>query len=163
MNRRLLVVLAFAFVMCRKETTVTNESPQQATTTAAATSTAAAPAVDLAGKTVDEVIPLKPNVVSQCRVGTKLDANGVVAESAKLLKAGEPVYVSMWLTESPSGLAVAVRTLDENREKELARVQKPANGAKTVTLEVEKLKAGKYHLESLWGGNAVCDDEIDVR
>src|SRR5688572_22480147 len=108
MNSRLFVVIALcaALVMCRRETTVTNAPPpQQSTTTTATAAATTAPAEDLAAKNVDLTIPLKPDVVSQCRVGTKLDASGLVAESKKQLKAGEPVYVSMWLAESPEGLA----------------------------------------------------------
>ncbi|HUP60542.1 MAG TPA: hypothetical protein VNA69_09015 [Thermoanaerobaculia bacterium] len=159
MNSRLFVVivLSVALVMCRREA-APNVPPSRS---AESTTTVAAPA-DLAGKKIDTEISLRPPVASDCRVGTKLDANGLVAEKQTTFKRREPVYVSLWLKESPEGLAVSVRALDADRN-EVARVQKPAAGAKTITLRVEKLKAGKYVLESLWGGNVVCEDPIEVR
>jgi hypothetical protein len=152
-----VIILCAALVMCRREA-----APNAPPSRSAASATVAAPPVDLAGKKVETEISLLPPVASDCRVGTKLDASGLVAEKQTTFKRREPVYVSLWLKESPEGLAVSVRALDADR-KEVARVQKPAAGAKTVTLRVDKLKAGKYVLESLWGGNVVCEDAIEVR
>jgi hypothetical protein len=55
-----------------------------------------------------------------------------------------------------------VLTLDEKRE-ELARAQKPASDATTVTVPVAKQKPGRYTLEGLWGGNSVCEEKIEIR
>ncbi|HEV3486278.1 MAG TPA: hypothetical protein VG106_12780 [Vicinamibacterales bacterium] len=156
-----MLIVAVILVACRGEDNTTPPKPAP-TTTVATTTTSAAPPADLKGKKVEARAPLRPAVVSQCLVGARLDANGAVPAKMTTFTTKERVYVTMTLTEAPKGLVVSARAMDE-KEKEVAADHKPAAGLKQVTLQLEPLPAGKYVIESLWGGNIVCDEKIEVK
>jgi hypothetical protein len=113
-----------------------------------ATSTSAAPPVDLSGKKVEFEAPLKPAVVTAC-------------QSKKTFTTKEPIQLTVGLKEAPDALTVTLRALDRGKN-EVASVQKPAERLKSVTLELPPLRAGKYVLETSWGGNVVCEEAIEV-
>lgn len=118
---------------------------------------------DLSGKRITERFPLQPKVLSRCEAGSQLGNDQLVAKPADTFRVGEPVYLSMWLAESPEGLQVAMRVLDE-RENEIGTARRDdAGGARAVTLQVgEELEPGRYKLEGFWGGNLVCEKQISV-
>ena len=161
MNRVIvfLSAAAFMFVACRKEA----PPAATATQTQTVTTTSAAPPKDLSGETVDLKIPVdKFNVVTDCRAGSTLDPLGSVSTANSTFTTKEKIHMTMFLREAPNELVVRVRALDPN-EKEVSVTQKPAEGVKSATLTLGPLKKGKYTLEGMWGGNVVCDEEIEVK
>lgn len=155
----LLYAVASTFVACRNETA----APAGTATASGQTSTVAGPPRDMKNARIDTKVPLRPPVVSKCVLGSARSADGAVSEQKTTFTTKEPIYVSLWLNEAPAGLRVRLLVTDE-KEQNIAHVQVPAAGKKMVTMRVnETLKPGKYHLESFWGGNSVCEHDITVR
>jgi len=160
--RRRIVILVYAvaavFVACRKE------APAPATsTTAVTTGSVAAPPKDLEGVKVDTAIPLTQTVVSKCMPGSQLGPDGAVKQIQTSFGAKDPIHMTIWLNEAPGGLMVGLRALDA-KKKEIAYVRAPAEKKKFVTITLDKkLAPGQYLLESYWGGNIVCEHDVDVR
>jgi len=133
-------MLLALLVACRDREVVQQQQPPATTTE----TVAAAPA-DLATKTVENVIPLVAPVAQRCEA------------------TGSPLQLTIWLSESPKELQVSMRVLDANK-REVARATKPANGAKVITLKLDrKLDPGKYRVEGVWGGNVACEQEVEIR
>ena len=106
--------------------------------------------------------PDVPNVVDKSLLGSKLAADGTVAEETSTFKAGEPVVLTIWIKQSPPGLRTGVIWYGKD-DKPLERDKRPMNGAKVVTFALkEKLKPGKYRVEGYWGGNVVADKSFEV-
>ena len=76
---------------------------------------------------------------------------------------GQPIYLTMVLTESPPGLQTRAVWHDP-KDKVIRTDQKKMNGAKvaTFTLSEVKLKPGKYHVVGYWGGNLAADKTFDI-
>ena len=119
---------------------------------------------DLAGKRVQQKFELRPEVLSRCEAGSRLGPDGLVSTPSSTFQTGDPVYLSMWLTESPNELQLAMRVLDgDDNEIGIAR-RDDAGGAKAVTMKVgQALEPGQYKLEGFWGGNLVCEKGIEVK
>lgn len=119
---------------------------------------------DLSGKQVKQRVDLMPEVLSRCEAGSQLGPDGLVSQPSETFKTSDPIHLSMWIKEAPSGLQLAMRVLDsDGNEIGIAR-RDHAAGAKAVTMKVgEALKPGKYKLEGYWGGNLVCEKEVEVR
>jgi hypothetical protein len=119
---------------------------------------------NLAGKRVEQKFVLQPRVLSRCEAGSRLDAQGLVAQPASTFEADEPVVLSMWLAQAPEGLQVALRVLDDE-ENEIGTARRDdVGGVRAVTLRVgEELRPGRYKLEGFWGGNLVCEKRVEVR
>src|SRR5438093_528834 len=80
-------------------------------------------------------------------IGTKLGADGRVAEEAAAFRKGEPVYLTLDIRESPVGLATEAVWKD-SKGKELARERHEMKGAKTVTFAMKQpLAPGHYRVE----------------
>lgn len=153
-----LYAIAWMFVACRGERTVVEKQPGTVTETVVV----AEPA-NLSGKSVDDVIPLIAPVAKRCAVGTQVDANGVVSAKAAAIERDVPMFLTIWLAESPENLQVSMRIRDSDNE-EVANVMKAAKGAKAITLKLDqKLDPGKYRVEGVWGGNVACEQEIEIR
>lgn len=118
---------------------------------------------DLSGKRISQKFVLQPQVLSRCEAGSRLGNDGLVAAPAATFGEQDSVYLSMWLSEAPEGLQLALRVVDaEGNEIGTAR-RDDAGGARAVTLQVgEPLEPGKYKLEGFWGGNLVCEKPISV-
>jgi hypothetical protein len=152
-----LYVIATIFVACRGERTVVEN--QSGTVTE---NVVAAPPANLSGKTVDDLIPLIAPVAKRCEVGTRLDAKGVVSAKATTIESDVPMYLTIWLAESPEDLQVSMRVRDSNGD-DVANVTRPAKGTKVVTLKLDqKLDAGNYRVEGVWGGNVACEQDIEI-
>jgi hypothetical protein len=137
-----LSAIAAMFVACRGERTVVEKQPGTVTE-----KVIAAEPADLSDTTVENVIPLIAPVAKRCEA--KADPNGVVS-------------MTIWLTESPEDLQVSMRVRDSN-DDEVASVMKPAKGANVITLALDqKLAAGKYRVEGVWGGNVACERDVVV-
>src|SRR5262245_61284368 len=118
---------------------------------------------DERGKTKNIVIrPDVPNVLDKARLGTKLAADGTVAEEASEFMPGQPVVLSIWFKQSPPGLSSGVIWYGE-KDSVIARDKRPMNGAKVTSFALPKaLKPGKYRVEGYWGGNVVADKSFVV-
>lgn len=100
--------------------------------------------------------------VEASKLGTKLGADGTVADESLLVAEGQAVYLTLNLRESPVGLQTHVIWYD-TKGKELAKELHPMNGAKTVTFAMTKpLAPGVYRVEGYWGGNLAAEKTFEV-
>ena len=106
--------------------------------------------------------PDVPNVLDKSLLGSKLAADGTVAEETATFKPGEVVALSIWLKQSPPGLNTGVIWYGKD-DTVIAREKRPMNGGMVVTYALKKkLKPGAYRVEGYWGGNVVADKTFDV-
>jgi hypothetical protein len=114
------------------------------------------------GKRSRVVDPLGASLVDRMIVGTKLGADGAVAESRETIPEGEPVYLSLFLRDSPGGLRIGTIWYGRGGEK-LAVDEKDMNGARVATFALaQKLPPGKYHVEGYWGASLAGDTKFEV-
>jgi|SRR5947207_15856716 len=149
--RKLFVVLALVSVVgCGKKAAETPQKKQ-----ARGGTTFIGQPTDLRNAKIKETLPIEFTVVERSALGSRLDAAGNVVESQDTFKPGDPVYVTMWLKTSPSGLQTSVKFTDPNG-KQTAWPAKPMNGAKVATfkLDTAKLAPGEYKAECYWGANS---------
>lgn len=150
------ILFAVVFLSCRKEVAA---PPPQPTSTVTAF---AGEPQDMKDAAVDKVIVLPLKVVPQCYSGSILGDNGAVSTASTTFGKKDPIYFSMWLQEAPAGLQVSVKMLDD-KGKEVAVVPRDAGGLKIATLTIPTPpKAGKYRLEGYWGGNLVCERDVEI-
>lgn len=118
---------------------------------------------DLSGKRIEQKFELRPDVLSRCEAGSQLGPDGLVSQPAATFRTSDPVHLSMWLAQAPQELQVALRVLDaDGNEIGVAR-RDDAGGLKAITMRVgEDLQPGNYTLEGFWGGNLVCEKQIEV-
>ncbi|HEX3067162.1 MAG TPA: hypothetical protein VHX14_01210 [Thermoanaerobaculia bacterium] len=96
-------------------------------------------------------------VIEKMLVGIQLAPDGNVNEQQTVVPAGDPVYVTLRLHDSPVGLRTGATWYGEH-DQIIAREQKDMNGAKVATFALgQKLAPGKYHVRGYWGGN-IADD-----
>lgn len=157
MRTRLLTVIAALCVACRYEPPPAEGPRPQLRQRTIWQRT------DLSGKRISQKFVLQPQVLSRCEAGSQLGGDGLVAKPAATFGEQDSIYLSMWLSEAPEGLQLAMRVLDgEGHEIGTAR-RDDAGGTRAVTMQVgDPLEPGKYKLEGFWGGNLVCEREISV-
>ena len=103
-----------------------------------------------------------PDILEKSAIGKTLAADGTVSQEEVLFSPGQPVSLTIWLKQSPPGLATGVKWLDP-KEKVLAQEQRPMNGAKVTTFTLrQKLAPGRYRVIGYWGGNVVADRTVEV-
>ena len=104
-----------------------------------------------------------PDILDKSALGSKLAPDGTVAEESSSFKAGEPIALTIWLKQSPAGLATSATWFDAD-DKKIAHEQRVMNGAKvaTFTLSEARLKPGKYHVVGYWGGNIAADKTFEI-
>ncbi|MDP9362128.1 MAG: hypothetical protein M3P29_11830 [Acidobacteriota bacterium] len=101
-------------------------------------------------------------LVDRMLVGTQLGAGGAVAEERTVVTAGEPVYLTLRLRDSPVGLRTGAIWYD-HRGRRVAVEKKEMNGAKVATFALaQKLTPGQYHVEGYWGANLAGDTKFEV-
>lgn len=146
--RKLFVVLALLSVVgCGKKVAEpAGTKPGQVKTNVTPT--------DARNAKIKETLPIEINVLERSALGTKLGPDGNVTDSQDVFKPGEPVYVTMWLKQSPSGLQTSVQFTDA-KGKEVAWPRQEMNGAKVATfkLDTAKLALGDYKAQCYWGMN----------
>jgi hypothetical protein len=145
---------------CRREQPVA--PAQTATSTAPATMTGEPQ--DMTNTQVTEVIvPSQREFVLNSRVGTAAGSDGMVSADLETFKRAQPVRLSMWLKESPSGLQTSAVVFDENDQK-VTEERKSMNGAKTVTFtfNAKKWKPGMYRIVGYWGGNVAAEHVVKL-
>ena len=116
-------------------------------------------------KKENDVIRLdEPYFMKKSLLGSKLGADGNVAEEQKVFKAGEPVYLTLILKDSPAGLQTRATWLRESDKFELHTEIHAMNGAKTVTFALAdpKVQPGKYRVIGYWGGNVAADKPFEI-
>ena len=118
---------------------------------------------DARNEKVKELIPMQVEVLERSALGTKLGPDGNVQDSRDVITRGRPVYVSMWLKESPGGLQTSVLFTDA-KGKQVAWPKKAMKGEKTATftLDTTHLEPGKYHAQCYWGMNIECDYDFTI-
>jgi hypothetical protein len=103
-----------------------------------------------------------PDILDKSMLGSKLAPDGTVAEEDVAFKPGQPVALTIWLKQSPPGLATRAIWYGSD-DKPIAREQRPMNGARVATFVYkQRLKPGKYRVEGYWGGNVVADKTFEV-
>ena len=112
---------------------------------------------------VDTVIHPAPRYVDQSLLGAQVGPDGKVTSESTSFRAGQPIYLTMVLTESPPGLQTRAVWRDP-KDKIIRTDQKKMNGGKvaTFTLNEVKLKPGKYHVVGYWGGNLAADKTFEI-
>ena len=112
---------------------------------------------------IDTVIHPAPRYVDESLLGAQVGADGKVTGESKSFKQGQPIYLTMVLTESPPGLQTRAVWRDP-KDKVIRTDQKNMNGAKvaTFTLSEARLKPGKYHVVGYWGGNIAADKTFEI-
>lgn len=116
-------------------------------------------------KREDAVVRLdQPYFMKKSLLGSKLGADGNVAEEKKTFQKGEPVYLTLLLKDSPVGLQTRATWLRDGDKAELHTEIRAMNGAKTVTFALgdPNLKPGKYRVIGYWGGNVAADKPFEI-
>jgi hypothetical protein len=117
---------------------------------------------DEAGQRANVIGRVGTAVIDKMLVGIQLDPDGNVSEEQTAVPAGDPVYVTLRLRDSPVGLHTGAVWYDEH-DQPIAREQKDMNGAKVATFTPgQKLAPGKYHVRGYWGGNIADDRGFEV-
>lgn len=117
---------------------------------------------DAATKQVSGVIRALPAPVDKSLLGDTLGPDGAVSEETDHFVAGQPVYFTLRLRDSPVGLKTSAIWYGPG-EKEIHTEQREMNGAKTATFALTtKLPPGKYRVEGRWGGNLAGDKPFEV-
>jgi len=115
------------------------------------------------GKKENDLVRPSLRFLDSAKIGTKLGPDGAVAEETFLAEAGQPVYLTLNLRESPAGLQTHAVWLDD-KGKELGKELHQMNGAKTVTFAMKKkLAPGVYRVEGYWGGNLAAEKTFEVQ
>ena len=154
----LYVAAVISVAGCRRTETATT-SPQ-------ATSTATTTEVGKQDPREAKVDPLvaheNPPAVLRTAVGTILGPDGTVAGDETAFKRGQPVYISIWLKDSPAGLQTSARWFDKNG-KQIGGERKEMKGATKATFAIkEKLPPGEYRVEVYWGGDLSGEHSFKV-
>ena len=127
-----------------------------------ATTTAVKPA-DVSRAKISEVIQPAPQFIDHAVVGSQLGPDGLVTGENLSIPAGQPVYLTMILRESPPGLQTSAvwTTMDK---KPLRTERKVMNGAKAATFGFKdpKMKPGRYRVVGYWGGNIAVQREFEI-
>jgi hypothetical protein len=120
------------------------------------------PSDERRAKEKDLVRPGTWRFLESAKLGTKLGADGAVAEETFAFPQGQPIYFTLNLRESPVGLQTHVVWLDA-KDKQLGKELHPMNGAKTVTFAMKTpLEPGVYRVEGYWGGNFAAEKTFEV-
>ena len=153
-----MYAVAIPFVACRYEAPAADPTPRPRLQTREVWRRS-----DLSGKRIDQKYVLRPNVITRCESGSQLGPDGLVSVPSSEFKTSDPVHLSMWLTQAPDELQLSMRVLDADENEIGIAHRDDAGGAKAITLKIgEELKPGHYKLEGFWGGNLVCEKEIEV-
>lgn len=119
---------------------------------------------DLSKANVKTVIAVgQPDVLQQAKIGSKVGDDGNVTEEKASFTRAEPVYLTIWLKESPQGLQTSVRWLD-SKGFVVSEERRPMAGSKVATfkLGVKGPKAGDYRAVAYWGGNIAGEYDFKI-
>jgi hypothetical protein len=118
---------------------------------------------DASGAKMSTVIQPAPQFIDHAVVGSKLGPDGMVSAENLSIPAGQPVYLTMILRESPPGLQTSAVWTTMDR-KPLRTERKVMNGAKAATFGFKnpKIKPGRYRVVGYWGGNIATEREFEI-
>jgi hypothetical protein len=118
---------------------------------------------DVGHAKVSTVIQPVPQFIDHALLGSELGPDGKVAKESDSVRAGQPMYLTMVLRESPAGLQTSAVWMGMDK-KPLRTERKVMNGAKVVTFGFNdpKLKPGRYKVIGYWGGNIATEREFAV-
>jgi hypothetical protein len=118
---------------------------------------------DVKNAKVSTVIAPVPQFIDHAVIGSQLGPDGTVAVENLSIAPGQPVYLTMFLRESPAGLQTSAvwMTMDK---KPLRTERKVMNGARVVTFGFKnpKIKPGRYRVIGYWGGNIATEREFEL-
>ena len=112
---------------------------------------------------VDSVVAPAPVFFDKAILSTRVNAEGHATVDEKAIPKGSTAYFTMYLRESPVGLATRAVWLGENRS-EIAKEEHDMKGAKVATfkLDTKKLSAGRYTVQGFWGGNIAEEKQFEI-
>jgi hypothetical protein len=118
---------------------------------------------DVGSAKVNTVIQPAPQFIDHALLGSQLGPDGMVAKESDSVAAGQPIYLTMFLRESPKGLQTSAVWMGMDK-KPLRTERKEMNGTKVVTFGFNdpKLKPGRYKVVGYWGGNIAAEREFEV-
>ena len=103
-----------------------------------------------------------PTLIDQTFLGTQLGADGAVTSETSSVEAGQPLYLTLRLRDSPGGLRVGVIWKDAHGKK-IAVEEKEMNGSKVATFTMpQKLAPGRYSVESYWGATPGTAKKFEI-
>ncbi len=156
MRKYVTVVLCLlAIVACQPKEEAGNGS--------STSSTARTKPTDARNAKVDTVIHKEPEFIDRALLGSELGTDGAVAKETTSFTSGQPVYLTLVLRQSPSGLQTGVQWLEAGN-KVLQAEKKPMNGTKVATFRFDsrKAKPGHYHVIGYWGGNIAAEKDFEI-
>ena len=163
----MLMLYVFGAVLvtsCRREAPVPPDQPAPQAQ-AVTTGTVAAPPVDLSEADVEQLVkPAEEKLfLEKSRIGPTLGADGAVGTDSLEFKARQPIYLTIWLKESPPDLQTSAHLFD-SKDKEVAVERKEPKGAKAVTFKLagRNLKPGDYRAVAYWGGNLAAEYKVKL-
>jgi hypothetical protein len=112
---------------------------------------------------VSQIIRPEPQVVDRSLLGSEVGADGMVSVEKTSFTAGQPIFLTLVLRESPGGLRTTVTWIGPD-QKTIRTEQKDMNGAKVATFRFDhpKAKPGRYHVTGYWGGNVAAEKDFDI-
>ena len=161
MRKRRFIALLYGClaltVACQKA-----KEPSTAQQPPVRTSSAAQKPQDLSNAQVNAVLALAEAPLEKSLLGDTLGKDGNVTAQQTQFLAGQPIYLTMWVKQSPGGLQTSARWYDA-KKKEVAMEARDMKGAKVVTFTMnKKLEPGKYYVAGFWGGNQGCEYDFEV-
>jgi hypothetical protein len=117
---------------------------------------------DVAKKRRVDEVRTGPTLIDQALLGTQVNADGTVAVDSEKVDAGQPLYLTLRLRDSPGGLRIGVIWKDAHGKK-LSVEEKEMNGSKVATFTMpQKLAPGRYSVESYWGATPGLVKKFEV-
>jgi hypothetical protein len=148
-----IVACALALGSCSKQEPAAQRPPRVITTNIPE---------DARGEKKRVFVKPVPDILDKSLLGDQLAPDGTVMDESVVFAPGQPIALTIWLKQSPPGLATSATWFDAH-EKPIAHEQRPMNGAKVTTFVMkQKLAPGTYHVVGYWGGNVVADKSFEV-
>ena len=148
-----IVACALAFGSCGKQEPAAQRPPRVTTTNVPE---------DARGEKKRVFVKPVPDILDKSILGDRLAADGTVIDESVVFTPGQMIALSIWLKQSPPGLAMSATWLDAH-QKPIAHEQRAMNGSKVATFVMkQKLAPGTYHVVGYWGGNVVADKSFEV-
>ncbi len=148
---------------CRKTETV--QTATTTTTTAGTkTGTVAGSPIDLRRANIHDVINTRGvEGATRSHLGNTRGPDGTVPAEVTIFKTSDPIYLTMWIPDSPRGLQTRAEWFDE-KGKMVRQDRRNMSGEKVITFEWsgKPPAPGKYRVVGYWGGNVAAEHEFTV-
>src|SRR6266571_5273259 len=121
------------------------------------------PIPDARNVKVDTVVHQPPIYIDHSVLGSALASDGTATNPSLTFEDGKPIYLTLFLKESPGGLVTTAVWSDAADKKTLLTDRKPMNGGKIATFTWNpKVKPGRYHVIGYWGENIAAEYRFDI-